>query len=140
MNVPHLLKLLGWNKKPLTFSHFEDACEQQEILVVRPPIKTPGMYFHCESRPVIALSNKLSGVRLWYVAWHELGHHLLHPPGLRCFTRGTVSKIEAEANAIAACAVLDEPTLFRILNEGELHDFPKEMLKFRMKVVEQLRM
>jgi Zn-dependent peptidase ImmA (M78 family) len=140
VNVPHLLKLLGWNERPLSYSDFEASCEQQEIIVQRAPIQTLGMYFVCEGQPFITLSTQLHGVRLWLVAWHELAHHLLHPPGLRCFSPGTVSKLEAEAQAIAICAVIDENTLYKILAQGELHDFPKDLLKLRMKTVEQLAM
>jgi hypothetical protein len=138
MNIPHLLKILGWNERPLTYIDFEVTCEQQDIQIVRPHMKTPGMYFHCEGVPVIALSDHLVGVQLWRVAWHEMGHHLLHPPGLRCFTRGTVSKIEAEADAIGLRAVLDDTTFYRILAEGELHDYPADILRKRMKMVKQL--
>jgi|SRR5215213_9054578 len=138
MNIPRLLQLLGWNQRALTFSDFEAACEHQEIQIVRPKMKTPGMYFHCEGYPVIALSSRLSGVRLWYAGWHEMVHHLQHPPGLRCFTKGTVSKIESEANVLAVCSVLDEPTLYRIY-QGELHDFPKDILAFRRKVLERFK-
>jgi Zn-dependent peptidase ImmA (M78 family) len=137
VNLPHLLKLLGWNKRPLTYEDFEAACEQQEITVQRAPIKTLGMYFVCDDQPVITLSTKLHGVRLWLVAWHEMTHHLLHPPGLRCFSRGTVSKLEAQAQVIGICSVIDENTLYRILVHGELHDYPKDMLALRMKITAQ---
>lgn len=137
MNIPHLMKLLGWNKRPLTFADFEEACEQQEIVIQRAPIKTLGMYFLCEGQPFITLSSKLCGVRLWLVAWHELTHHLLHPPGLRCFSRGTVSKLEAEAQTIAICSVIDENTLYKILLHGELHDFPEDMVQLRLRVCDR---
>lgn len=137
MNIPHLLKLLGWNQRPLTFTDFEAACEQQQIIVQYAPIKTPGMYFHCEDRPVITLSNQLVGTMLWLVAWHELAHHLLHHPRIRCFTRGTLNKAEEEAHLIATCAVLDEQTLYRILVHGELHDFPRKVIDRRILFAER---
>jgi Zn-dependent peptidase ImmA (M78 family) len=134
MHVPHLLKLLGWNQRPLNYFDFETACDQQEVIVQRAPIKTLGMYFLCEGQPFITLSNNLHGVRLWMVAWHEMVHHLLHPPGLRCFSRGTVRKTEGEANVLAVCSVLDQQTLMRIAQQGELHDYPKDLVDFRIRV------
>lgn len=134
MKTPHLLKLLGWNTRPLTYEDFEEACHQQEIIIQRAPIKTLGMYFLCEDRPIITLSSSLYGPRLWLVAWHELTHHLLHPPGLRCFTNGMVSKLEAQAQSVGICSVLDQRTFSRILSGEELHDLPKDMLKLRMRV------
>jgi Zn-dependent peptidase ImmA (M78 family) len=140
MRTPHLLELLGWNRRPLTFTDFEEACEQQEIIIQRANIKTAGMYFIREDQPFITLSNAISGVMLWLVAFHELTHHLLHPPGLRCFSPGSVSKAESEAQTYAICSVIDEATFYRILRDGELHDFPKDMMKLRMRVVERLKM
>jgi Zn-dependent peptidase ImmA (M78 family) len=135
VNTPHIMKLIGIDQRSLTYTDFEIVCDQQEILVNRANIKTPGMYFVCEKRPVITLSSKLNGVRLWLVAWHEFAHHLLHPPGLRCFSRGTVSKMEAEAQRLAIRAVIDEDRFYRILAQGELHDYPADMLRLRMKML-----
>jgi Zn-dependent peptidase ImmA (M78 family) len=139
MFIPHLLTLLGWNRRSLTFTDFEEACAQQEIIIQRADIKTAGMYFVCDDQPFITLSNQIEGVRLWLVAFHELTHHLLHPPGLRCFSPGSVSKAEAEAQILAICSVIDEATLYRILREGELHDFPKDMMRLRTRVVERFK-
>ena len=135
--VPHLLISLGWNKRPLTYSDFDEARRVSGITLIRPPMKTKGMFFFCDDEPLIALSNKLKGVELWLVAWHEMIHFLLHPPGLRCFSRGTLNKAEAEARRLSICAVIDECTLHRILVQGELHDFPKPMLDERISVIEQ---
>jgi hypothetical protein len=136
VNVPHLLKLLGWNKRVLTYEDFEGACEHQGILIQRTPTKTLGMYFHCGEVPVISLSVTLQGILLWLVAWHEFTHHLLHPPGIRCFNRGTVSKAEAEAQDIALVSVLDERSFLKIVG-GELHDVPTDILRQRMRVAYQ---
>lgn len=140
MRVPHLLALLGWNRRPLTYTDFDNTCAELGITIIRADTPTRGMYFVCDDRPFIGLSTRVQGVQLWLVAWHELTHHLLHPPGLRCFSPGSVSKAEHEAQTLAICAVLDESTLYRILHDGELHDFPKDILRLRMRVVERLRL
>lgn len=140
MNVPDELIRLGWNTRQLTYADFENLCVRLNVVVQRVKMKTKGMYFVCEGRPFISLSSKLHGVELWLVAWHEMVHHLLHPPGLRCFTRGTVNKIEREAQSVALCAVIDENTLFNIVAHGELHDFPASMIDARMAVtLKQMR-
>jgi Zn-dependent peptidase ImmA (M78 family) len=137
MIIPPLLTAMRWNARPLTWSDFERAAEECGVTVQRAPVKTPGMYFECRGRAIITLSNRLCGVRLWLVAWHELSHHLLHAPGLRCYSPASVSKAEAEAEMIALCAVLDERTLTRILHHGELHDYPRDLLKRRLQIVDR---
>lgn len=135
--IPQILLALGWNRRLLTFSDFENLCEHLGVNILRENTKTPGMYFVRDGEPYIGLSTRLTGVQLWFTAWHEMAHHLLHAPGLRCFSAGSVSKLEAEAEAVAICALIDENTLYRILRHGELHDFPTEWLKKRLKVLER---
>lgn len=134
INVPRIFKSLGWNKRPLTFADFEWAAAALGVIVQRAPIVTPGMHFECKGRPVITLSSRLQGVRLWHVAFHELAHAALHPPGLRCFSPRYVSKAEGEAEFLSICSVLDEQTLYRILAHGELHDYPRQLVKERMRI------
>ncbi|HEX8773745.1 MAG TPA: ImmA/IrrE family metallo-endopeptidase [Pyrinomonadaceae bacterium] len=135
--IPKILLALGWNKRLLNFSDFEALCEHLGIAILRENTKTPGMYFVRDDKPYIGLSTKLSGVQLWFTAWHEMAHHLLHAPGLRCFSPGSVSKAEAEAEAIAICALIDENTLYRIIRYGELHDFPRKLLMKRLRILER---
>lgn len=137
MHVPRIFRVLGWNERPLTYDDFLWACDLLGILILRPHMRTPGMYFECRGRPVISLSSRLQGVELWRVAFHELAHSQLHAPGLRCFCPRSVSKAEAEADALALSSVIDEPKLYRIIAEGELHDFPQKMMSARIKVLEQ---
>lgn len=135
LNIPRILLSIGWNQRPLTWADFEALCEYFGIEVQRVSMTTPGMYFLCRDKPIISLSTKLYGVRLWLVAWHEMAHHLLHPPGLRCYSPMSVSKCEAEAEYLSLGSVLDENSLIRIVSHGELHDFPRDVLKRRMRMV-----
>lgn len=66
-----------------------------------------------------------------------MGHHLLHAPGLRCFSRSMTDKAVAEIVSLGF--VLDEPTFYRIPRDGELHDFLRGMLKQRMLVSERFK-
>ncbi len=138
-NIPRILLDLGLNRRPFTWNDFESVTGELEIKVQRPTMATPGMYFVCRDQPIISLSNNLVGVKLWQVAWHELAHHLLHPPGLRCYSPSSVSKSEAEAEFISLCAVLDENTLIKIISHGELHDYPRDVLRRRLRIVERFR-
>lgn len=139
MHIPQLLRELGWNQRPLAYSDFEALCAHLGVEVLRAATATPGMYFVRAGRPFIGLSSKLSGVGLWCVAWHEMAHHLLHAPGLRCYSPSSVSKAEAEAELIALCAILDEETLTRLLAHGELHDYPRDLLNKRLRLLELYR-
>lgn len=135
LNVPRELMEIGWNSRPLSYTDFEVLCNRLAVHVMRRDFRTSGMCFECRGSAFIALSERLRGVRLWLVAWHELAHHLLHAPGLRCYSPMSVSKAEAEAELIALCAVLDENTLIRIVTQGELHDYPRDVLKRRLRIV-----
>jgi hypothetical protein len=137
LEIPRIFRVLGWNKRPLTYDDFLWACDELEIKVQRPLMKTPGMYFECRGQQVVSLSSRLQGVSLWRVAFHELAHSQLHAPGLRCFCPGSVSKAESEADALGLSSVIDEPKLYRIIAEGELHDFPQKMVAARLKIAEQ---
>jgi Zn-dependent peptidase ImmA (M78 family) len=137
LNIPRILLTIGWNRRPLTWDDFEALCAHLKIEIQRAPIITPGMYFLCRDQPIISLSTKLYGVRLWLVGWHELAHHLLHAPGLRCYSPGSVSKCEAEAELIGHYSVLDESTLTGIISRGDLHDYPCDVIKRRLRMVDR---
>ncbi|HZH33008.1 MAG TPA: hypothetical protein VEY11_19730 [Pyrinomonadaceae bacterium] len=137
LNIPRILLSIGWNQRPLTWDDFEALCDYLGIEVQRVSMITPGMYFLCRDRPIISLSTKLYGVRLWLVAWHELAHHLLHAPGLRCYSSMSVSKCEAEAEFIGHYSILDENTLTGIISRGDLHDYPRDVLKRRLRMVDR---
>ena len=91
------------------------------------------MYFECRGRRIISLNSRLQGVDPWPVSFHELAHSQLHAPGLRCFCPRSVSK----ADALALSSVIEEPRLYRIIAEGELHDFPQKMINAGIKLLEQ---
>lgn len=136
-HIPEILLAMGWNKRLLTFADFEQLAACLGITILRENTSTPGICFERAGRTFIGLSSRLYGVRLWFTAWHEMAHCLLHAPGLRCFSPGYVSKAEAEAEAIAVCALIDEFTLYRILAHGELHDFPTKWIKKRLLILER---
>lgn len=131
MHVPRIFRVLGWNERPLTYEDFLWACDELGILLQRPHMRTPGMYFDRRGRQIISLSSRLQGVELWRVAFHELAHSQLHAPGLRCFCPRSVSKAEAEADDLGVTAVLDDGTLYRVMS-GELHDYPQKIVRARI--------
>ncbi|MCP9496715.1 MAG: ImmA/IrrE family metallo-endopeptidase [Pyrinomonadaceae bacterium MAG19_C2-C3] len=132
--IPQALLELGYNKRCLTYEDFERLCEREGINLLRLNMKTDGMYLVRRGRHCIALASHLRGVRLWLVAYHELTHYFLHPPALRFFTRGTLSKVEHQAQMIAICCILPAPLMDEILRHGRLHDFPPDLMKLRRRI------
>jgi Zn-dependent peptidase ImmA (M78 family) len=136
-NTPRILKELGWNQRVLTFEDFEDCCSRLGVKWFFTEEDSEGMTFSRRGYPIIILSRKLTGFMLLFVAWHELVHYLLHPPALRYFARGTLDKIEAEANAIAICCVIPRPVLRKVLTSPSLDEWllPRDLLKERCDVL-----
>ena len=133
MNIPHVLTGIGFNRRVLTFEDFENICTELGVKVFFTNEASEGLFFHRRGHPIIVLNKNLSGFMLLFIAWHELAHYLLHPPMLRYFAKGTIKKIEAEANDIALCCVIPLPALKKILALGTSEDwlYPKEFMSRR---------
>ncbi len=108
MHVPSLLRALGWNRRILTYEDFEFLCTQLGVYVLSLPVEIEGLYTHYRERPVIVLSQALTGHRRTFIAWHEMAHFLCHHPGIARFDVTSISKAERQANAIAACALIPQ--------------------------------
>lgn len=133
----------GLNTRTLTEEDFFRICRRHRIKVVEYPLESsPGFYMVCKGRSMIAVDSRLRGVRRMYVLWHELAHYFLHVPphttGARWFRLRPGTKEEFEAEVLAAIALIPEP-LLRSMLAGEIEDmneYPREMLEFRLKVLE----
>jgi Zn-dependent peptidase ImmA (M78 family) len=136
-NIPRKLIELGFNRRALTFSDFEAACEELGVKWFFTDEANEGMYFVRRGYPIIVLSKHLSGFMLLWVAWHELIHFMLHPPDLRFFVQGTEDKFDAEANDIAVCCVLPKPTLRKLLISGDADQwlYPRDLMQRRCNVL-----
>ncbi len=69
------------NKRSLTKKDFYSICKKKNITVfVSDEMKLKGFYVLCEGESIIFLNKNLRGFLFLRVAFHELGHALLHIP------------------------------------------------------------
>lgn len=132
----------GWNQRVLTEADFYRICRREKIKTIEMPLLVPGFYMACKGKSFIVTDNRLRGVRWLHVAFHELAHHFLHTPANAAsasfFQINEAPKVLFEAEAFAAIALIPEP-LVRSMLSGEieeLHDYPREMLEFRLKILD----
>ena len=133
---------LGWNKRILTEADFYRICQRERIKVIEMLLLVPGFYMTCKGRAFICIDSRLRSVRWLHVAFHELAHHFLHAPANAAsasfFQINEAPKVLFEAEAFAVVALIPE-TLLRSMLTGEIeemHGYPREMLEFRLKVLE----
>lgn len=142
MIVPDILHKIGWNRRILTLDDFTSLCAKTEVKVLSLPIDVEGFYTHYRNRAVIGLSQFLPEHHLPYVSFHELGHHLLHHPGIACFDETSVCKAERQANIIAACALIPQRTI-RFEQFADIEDalnLSHELVLFRAWVWQTLKL
>jgi len=126
-----------WNTRPLTEADFDSYCAYSKIIVREIPLDNlPGCYLVCGKQPVIFLDDKLRGYERMFVRMHELGHHLMHPPGER-FKRGRKEATEVEADAFAACALIPRPLLTRRRPDKiiEEYGYPASLIELRREIL-----
>jgi Zn-dependent peptidase ImmA (M78 family) len=135
----------GWNKRPLTEKDFWALCKQYGIDIVEDDtkhMKWPGIYTVIDDVPTIILKANLKGLERLWAMFHELGHHLLHTPETCFFSDSTVHKVQSEANAFAAIALIPEKVV-RQTPLWELYDvdeFAVKLFQIRLEVYEQYKM
>lgn len=122
----------SWNQRILTLSDFESFCEQERIGIVELPFQGEGLYLDYLNTPIILLNRGLPRFRKWFVAFHELAHFWLHKPGAQC-SWAFESKLDFEANIVAACALIPRPLLLS-KSHTELHrtyGYSRKLIRFR---------
>lgn len=103
--------LPGFGMRPLTKTDFGRATRTLGITVdyqVFPTSRFRGMYIEDNNEKIIFIDSRLTGDEELFVSFHELGHALLHSPGLACCSR---SKQDFEADAVALIALFPVDTL-----------------------------
>lgn len=134
-------KVSFWNSRVLTEDDFFLICEQTKCSVIESAIKSKGEYLIYQGKPFIIFRKGLKGtLRLW-VGLHELGHHLLHYPVNHRFSRGTIHRMDREANFFAAIAMMPtalitQKTLDEIVEE---YNYPREIVLIRKEIYENFR-
>lgn len=134
---------IGWNERPFTRRDFYRLCRRNKIKVVEMPLQVPGFLMVVRGKAYIQLNSRLRGLAWLEAALHELGHYYLHTPPTSTvayfFRLKPDSKEEHEADAFASVALLPEAKLRRMLKisaEEWEPGFTKEMIEFRLKVLE----
>lgn len=75
-----------------------------------------------------------------FIAFHELAHHWLHPPGIQMF-HGFGRRVEFEADVVAACALIPKTVLTHYWPSeiAELHGYTYDLVNFRCEVFDRWR-
>jgi Zn-dependent peptidase ImmA (M78 family) len=117
-------KLPGWNELVFTLDDFDLIAERMQVRVIETAsARANGEYLVYQGKPFIVFREGLKrSVKLW-VAYHELGHHLLHYPASHRFSRGTWRKYDREANYFAAIALI--PT--KLIAEMPLSEIQEQL-------------
>lgn len=90
----------------IAYEVFNSLCSREGIEVIERPLRCIGFYMRVDGKRYICLSSKLNGISWLNVAYHELGHHFLHP-GLPITLRlAHDSQIQREADAFASGALI----------------------------------
>lgn len=141
--VPHQLLAIGWNERVLTDDDFDLLSDRLGLEVIELPFKRPapcdGFYTVRRGRDVIVVDLRLRGLRRRYTVWHELSHALLHSHQSVHCGDAMLRKLNAEAHALALCALVPEPLLRRLLAGDAPEDdtLSHELIKARLEILER---
>jgi len=131
---------IGWNEAPFTENDFYRLCRRVKIKPIEMPLRVPGFYMVCGGKRFIYLDSRLRGLRWLHTALHELGHYYLHAPAATAtasfFKLKPNSKDEFEAEVFAVVALLPEPKLRRLLSDEIEDEYMKELMAFRLRVLD----
>jgi Zn-dependent peptidase ImmA (M78 family) len=121
-----------WNCRVLTEDDFWFYCNAFRVFVHEVPLERLGVHFSRPNHGVIFINDRLRGVERQFVLWHELGHHLLHPPGIQFF-QGYGQQVEQEADAFAACALVPRSLLQHYWPSEltDLYGYPADLVELR---------
>ncbi|HKQ90861.1 MAG TPA: ImmA/IrrE family metallo-endopeptidase [Blastocatellia bacterium] len=127
-----------WNVRVLTQDDFDYYCDRAGIVVREISLELPGLYICRDGHPQIFLSDELRGVERLFIAFHELAHHWLHPPGVQMF-HGFGRRVEFEADVVAACALIPKTTLTHYWPSeiADLHGYTYDLVNFRCEIFDK---
>lgn len=106
-------------------------CADRDIELVFSPDVSAGIYAMYRGEHFIFLNSRLSGRRLLHVAFHEIGHYLLHVPtqgryAAEFFRLHQKQKDHCEAESVAAFLLLPIAELESLLLAG-VHERDHEL-------------
>jgi Zn-dependent peptidase ImmA (M78 family) len=127
-----------WNVRVLTQDDFDYYCDRAGIVVTEKPLEQSGLYIYSDSQPEIFLSDELRGAERLFIAFHELAHHWLHPPGVQMF-HGLSTEVEDEADIVAVCALIPRTVLMHYWpgEIAELYGYPPRWVELRREVFDR---
>lgn len=124
-----------WNIRVFTDDDFHQFCEEERISIYESDMAIPGAYCLYAGSPVIFINRALPAERKLFIKFHELAHHWLHYPGVQFFLDNH-TKVENEANIVAACALIPV-TLLTVKSESEIIDeygYSPELIHIRSEI------
>lgn len=103
-----------------------EFCERRRIEVVFSNEVTAGIYVMFAGEHFVFLNSKLKGMRLLHVAFHEIGHYLLHVPTRRQYTAEfyqlhAAGRTHCEAESVAALLLLPPAELIQALRSPDVY-------------------
>lgn len=130
-------KLQNWNGRVFSLDDFYAVCARENVRVMESNLfKHKGEYSIHEGIAFILLQAKLKREEKLWIAFHELGHHLLHYPVNHKFSKSIIRRMDREANFFAAIALIPtrlvkSKTLGEIMEE---YNYPKELILIRKEI------
>jgi Zn-dependent peptidase ImmA (M78 family) len=127
-----------WNVRVLTQDDFDYYCDRAGIVIKETPLELPGLYICGDGQPQIFLSDELQGTERLFIAFHELAHHWLHPPGVQMF-HGLSTRVEDEADIVAVCVLIPRTVLMHYWpgEIAELYGYPPSLVELRREVFDR---
>lgn len=129
-------KLPNWNSRIYSYADIPVLCRETRVGFVEGPTKYKGEYRFHDGYPIIVVRNGIRDRLRDWIAFHELGHHLLHYPSTHKFSKSIFTKADREANFFAAIALM--PTLLcRAMTPGEIaveYGYPTELIEIRVEI------
>ena len=124
-----------WNIRVFTDDDFHQFCDAEGVSAFECPMRIPGAYCVYDGSPVIFINRDQPADRKLFVKFHELAHHWLHYPGVQFFLN-THTKVETEANIVAACALIPV-TILTVKSESEIiseYGYSRELFNLRSEI------
>lgn len=103
-----------------------EFCVQRGITIEHSPEVSAGIYVMFAGEHFVFLNSKLRGLRMLHVAFHEIGHYLLHVPKGREFAAEFYQlhdreRSHCEAESVAALLLLPPRDLHLVLQSPETY-------------------
>lgn len=133
---------IGWNKKPLSEKELLRLCRRMKVRLQEMPLRVPGFIMTLRGITFIAIDERLEPALKLKVAFHEVGHHILHVGKPHFYRLDTSLKDEDEAEVFALCALIPLKWV-KTKTERELIEdecFSIEMVSQRKEIYEKYKL